>query len=265
MTTGELRSVITQPATRVQCAVEGTLVTELVAEAAGQAGMLPWLSDTLLETWRRRRGNALTLTGYQASGGIGGALARAAEHQYELLDADQRTQAKYLFRRLTDRGEGRRRVPRVELDSEDSVLARLVAARLVTVDADTVEITHDALVTAWPRLRDWLAEDVEGLRIHRHLTGATAAWQELGRDPGALYRGTRLDIVRDWAVSTGAVLTQVEREFLRASLSNRAHEDAALRRRSRRLRQLIAILAVLLIVATTAVVYAANGLESAAH
>ena len=54
------------------------------------------------------------------------------------------------------------------------------------------EITHEALIRCWLRLRDWLAEDREGLRLHRQLTEATGAWESLHRDPGVLYRGTEL-------------------------------------------------------------------------
>ena len=46
----------------------------------------------------------------------------------------------------------------------------LVAARLVTADGEQVELAHESLIQAWPRLRSWLDEDVEGQRTLRHLT-----------------------------------------------------------------------------------------------
>ena len=64
-----------------------------------------------------------------------------------------------------------------------AVLADLIDARLVTADADTVEITHETLLTAWPRLRQWLTEDRAGLRIHRDLTDAAHDWQHAGPRP----------------------------------------------------------------------------------
>ena len=54
------------------------------------------------------------------------------------------------------------------------------AARLLTFDVDpsdrepTVEVAHEALLRHWPRLRGWLDEDREALRVHRHLTDAAA-------------------------------------------------------------------------------------------
>ena len=45
------------------------------------------------------------------------------------------------------------------------VLERLAAARLLTLDADWVDVAHEALIRCWPRLRGWLAADREGLRL----------------------------------------------------------------------------------------------------
>lgn len=69
------------------------------------------------------------------------------------------------------------------------MLEQLVRARLLTVDGDTVDLAHEALIGAWPRLRGWVDEDRERLRLHRRLTEAARTWQQLDRDAGALYRG----------------------------------------------------------------------------
>ncbi|MEV8632074.1 hypothetical protein AB0395_10490 [Streptosporangium sp. NPDC051023] len=266
MTTDELRRAIVQPAVRAGCAVETSLLTTLVAQVNGRVGVLPLLSHALLETWRRRRGNAMTLAGFQAAGGLHGALAQTAESLYATLDPHQQRLVKNLFQRLTALGEGtedtKRRIFRRELDTGDpdtsTVLERLAGARLLTLDRDSVEISHEALIGAWPRLRDWLAEDREGLRVHRRLTEATDAWESLGRDPGALYRGVRLAQAQSWIETSDAALTPRERDFLDASLSARAAEQNAGRLHTRRLRQLVAALTVLLVLAVTAVVYAAD-------
>ncbi|WP_329062296.1 nSTAND1 domain-containing NTPase [Amycolatopsis sp. NBC_01480] len=269
MTTAELRDVIVQPAVHADCAVEGALLAELVAEAGGRPGVLPLLSHVLLETWRRRRGNTLTLAGYLAAGGIQGALAQTAEDIHADFDAGQQRLVKQLFLRLTTLGDGtgntKRRIHRSELEPADdatgAVLTRLAEARLVTIDADTVDLTHESLVTAWPRLREWLTEDRESLRVHRRLTEATAVWESLGRDPGVLYRGTRLGIAKDRAGDLS--LTAREREFLRASITADETDQAAARRRNRRLRQLVALLAVLLLLAAATTGYAVHAQNQA--
>jgi hypothetical protein len=56
-----------------------------------------------------------------------------------------------------------------------------VRARLVTTSADTATIAHESLVRAWPRLRSWLDEDVEGQRVLQHLQVAADGWDAAGR------------------------------------------------------------------------------------
>lgn len=264
MSVDELRRAITLPAGRTGCIVESALVTQLVADAGSQPGVLPLVSHALLETWRRRRGATLTLAGYNAAGGIHHAIARSAENAYTALAPAQQVVARQIFLRLTALGDTtpdtKRRVSLRELDTDDPdtavVLERLTQARLLTLDTGGVEIAHEAMIRAWPRLRNWLAEDREGLRIQRQLIDATDAWELVDRDPGALYRGTRLSLARDWARTGGSALTARERTFLEASAEAEAGERAAAARRTRRLRQAVALLSVLLLLATAAVAYA---------
>lgn len=251
----ELRQAITGPARESGCALEGALLTTIAADAAGQAGALPLVSHALLETWRRRRGNTLTLAGYQAAGGIDGALAATAERTYAALTDDERHAARDLFLRLTAFGEGtehtRRRVARAELAPDaDSLLDILARARLITLAESTVDLAHEALIRAWPRLTRWLTDDRDGLRVHRQLTEAAGTWQALNRDDGALYRGVRLAFAREWATDRDPHLTPAEREFLDASARYADVEQAAVARRARVLRYLTAGLAVLLVVAS---------------
>ncbi|MBP2329605.1 WD40 repeat protein/energy-coupling factor transporter ATP-binding protein EcfA2 [Kibdelosporangium banguiense] len=266
MNTDELRAVITGPAVRFGYSVEGALAARLIGDATGQPGVLPLVSHALRETWRRRRGNALTLAGYDAAGGIQRAIARTAEQAYASLDGEQQRIARQIFGRLVALGEGtedtKRRIDRSELDHGNPdtavVVDALVLARLLTVDADNVEIAHEALIRCWPRLRDWLTEDRDGLRIHRQLTEAAQAWDALDRDPGALYQGTRLDLARDWANTPPqrAHMNALEQKFLDAS-------NHAAQRRTRRLRQLVAALATLLVLAMAASVVAIQQRQTA--
>jgi WD40 repeat protein len=266
MSTDELREAITQPAIRAGCAVETALVARLMADAADRPGVLPLLSHALLETWKRRRGNALTVAGYEATGGIRGAIALSAENVYCGLTPARQRLARVLFLRLIALGDAtvdtRRRIPHSELDLANpdtaTVLEHLAAARLITLGQDSVELSHEALIRSWPRLAGWLEDDREGLRVHRQLTEATSTWQALNRDPDACYRGTRLARARDWALHNGHALTPREREFLDASLAGLVHEQRTARRRVLRRRQLLALLGVLVLVAGTALVFAAR-------
>ncbi|HEV8563075.1 MAG TPA: XRE family transcriptional regulator [Actinophytocola sp.] len=267
MTADELRGAITEPAVRAGCRVETALVARLIADATGQPAVLPLVSHALLETWRHRRGTTLTLAGYEGVGGVLHAIARSAEDMYTSLDGVQQDAARRLFLRMIALGDGtedtKRRIRRDQLDDCEAVVDTLAAARLITVDRDTVELAHEALIRHWPRLRTWLTEDRDGLRIHRELTEATDAWESLNRDSGALYRGTRLTRADTWAATQNGNLSSREREFLRISLSTQTREQAATLRQTRRLRRLVALLAVLLVLAAVAVGYAVRAEQSA--
>ncbi|WP_433273751.1 hypothetical protein ACQPZF_19890 [Actinosynnema sp. CS-041913] len=255
MTMDELRRAVTQPAVRAGYVVENDLLATLMAHAGGRPGVLPLLGHALLETWRRRRGTSLALSGFEAAGRIDGALAQTAETIHLAFSARQQTVARDLFVRLTALGEGtedtKRQVGWDELDADDPdlavVLERMAAARLITLDRNTVDITHEALIQAWPRLRNWLAEDRDALRAHRRLTEAAEAWEVLDRDPGALYRGARLALAADLAARGHTVLSARERAFLDESAAAEEHEHAASVRRTRRLRRLVVALSVLLL------------------
>ncbi|MEV1085138.1 hypothetical protein AB0I98_44165 [Streptomyces sp. NPDC050211] len=268
MTRAELREAIVKPAAAHGLVVERALTARVVDEVADEPGGLPLMSHALLETWRRRKGGRLDVAGYEAAGGVRGAIARTAEELYDDLPPTQAEHARRILLRLITPGEGaedtRRPVDRTELEldaiRDSDVLERLVRARLITIDDDTVDLAHEALITSWPRLRGWIDEEREHLLVHRHLTAAASEWEALGRDPGALYRGTRLATAGEHFVAARlqAELTEREAEFLTASLDARAEERRSAARRDCRLRGLAIGLALLLLVATVVGVLAAQ-------
>jgi WD40 repeat protein/DNA-binding SARP family transcriptional activator/class 3 adenylate cyclase len=269
MRDSELRRTVELPAQRAGLEIEGGLVDVIVSEVAGRAGALPLLSTALAETWERRKARVLTLAGYRAAGGVNGALARMAEDAYAGLPAGPRGATRRLLLRLCDYGEEgdltlRRHLPLDEAIDEDDTDARtaletLAERRLLTIDSDSVEVAHEALLREWPRLRTWLDEDVQGRRLHRRLHDAARSWDAAGHDPSELYRGTRLGAVTDWAAHHDDELSQTERAFLDASQAQSDQELAGARRQAtararsnRRLRTLLAGIGVLLVVAIVA-------------
>jgi WD40 repeat protein len=259
MTDAELRRAIAEPARRAGLVLEDGLADAVCAEAGAEPGALPLVSTAMAETWARRDGMTLTLAAYRDTGGVHGALARLADDVYAGLDEDGQALARRLFLRLAEPGEGtddvRRRMPREEFiagPAGEDVLDAFVGRRLLVADAGSVEVAHEALLREWPRLRAWLEEDRDGRRLHRQVTEAAAAWAAEGRDPAALYRGTRLGAAEDWAASHIDALNAAEREFLNTSAAAQQQELSSARRTARRLRSLAGAMAVFLAVALAA-------------
>ncbi|MEU9579213.1 nSTAND1 domain-containing NTPase [Streptomyces chilikensis] len=286
MSRAELREAIVRPAVAGGLIVERSLTDRLLDEVEGAPGGLPLMSHALLETWRHRSGRALTEAAYEAAGGLHGAVVRTAEQVYGELTPPQAELTRRILLRLVAPGWGatligrsrelgggapdtRRPTEHAELDlgspaDTRAVLERLVRARLITFDDGVVDLAHEALITAWPRLRAWIDAERDRLRVHRSLSEAARTWQALGRENAALYDGSRLQAARE-AFPQDAVrphgtapadredhhddeLTSLERQFLTASIRRR-------HRAARRRRTVVAVLAALVLLATgTAVV-----------
>src|SRR5262245_11834234 len=259
----ELRRAIELPARAAGLRVEPRLVSALVGDVAEEPGGLPLLSAALVELWQRREGRTLRHEVYERSGGVSGAVARLAEDAYRRLSAAERLRARPLLLRLAgadeEQAEGfvRRRAPpeALELDRDDGApraLAVLPQSRLLTVDEEAAEVAHEALLREWPRLREWLAEDAEGRRLHQHLIVAAGEWRDSGRDPAELYRGARLASALDWAAGHEPELNELERSFLEESRAASERQAERQRRSNRRLRALLAGVGVLLAAAVVA-------------
>ncbi|MBV9728842.1 MAG: hypothetical protein JO309_05440, partial [Pseudonocardiales bacterium] len=274
MSDTELRAAILYPAQDVGLDVETGLVELLLrdlgdtATPAGERGMasydagrLPLLAHALRATWQQRHGHILTVDGYRTTGGIHRAVATTAEGVFTGLDPAGQHAARILFLRLIKIGDGtedtRRRLARADLlrgldpGSVVPVVDAFTRGRLLTQEQDTVEITHEALVRAWPRLRQWIDSDRAGNLIRQELDEATAVWTRDGRDTAGLYRGSRLEAARIWATSHAheGDLSPTASAFLAAS--------TAQERRSVRLRRaVLVVLSVLALVASGAAVVA---------
>ena len=271
MSQNELREAILYPAQDMGLDIEPGLVELLLSDLGAttadgyEAGRLPLLAHALRTTWQQRHGHTLTVDGYRVTGGIQQAVATTAEHIFTCLEPVDQQTARTLFLRLVTIGDSdqgaRRRVAQTDLTrvgfntgSAVMVINAFTQGRLLTQSQDSVEISHEALLSAWPRLQGWIDDDRAGLLIRQHLIDAAAAWCKDGRDPSGLYRGTRLAIARDWAVSGASPggMDAVTAEFLQASLRLEEHERLTVRRRTRRLRMLAGALALLLVAALAA-------------
>jgi hypothetical protein len=194
MSRNNLREVIEEPARRVGAQIESTLVEEILDEMDGQPGSLPLLEYALLEVWRRRESESLTMKAYQESGGVKTALARRADAIFESFTLTQQDIVRRVMLRLTQPGEGtddtRRRATMSELITHaeesalvENVIKELTDARLLTtsggphIEARIVDVSHEAIIRGWPRLRRWIEENRAGLRILLRLSESAQEWQ----------------------------------------------------------------------------------------
>ncbi|WP_148571212.1 helix-turn-helix domain-containing protein [Nocardioides caldifontis] len=262
-----LRRVVEEPAARAGRPPEPELVALLLRDVvpAGRLpdpSALPLLSHALLATWERARGARLTVADYLEVGGVAGAVQRTAEELYAALSPEGQRRARRLFAQLVNVDEEgaatRRRAGFDDLDDDPGtreVAETFVDGRILTVTETTVEVSHEVLLTAWPRLRAWLAEDREALLLRRRLGRAAEDWVRSGRDPALLAVGPQVERVRAAAeAAPGGGLTPLERSYVEATTALHERQQRLEERRARRVR--IGVVAVALLALATSVLSA---------
>lgn len=251
MAEADLRRAITGPADVAGLSIEpgliDTILSPLRSPAGGyDAGALPLLSQAMLTIWEHREDDRLTGRGYALTGGVTQAVATSAEAAYADLDPGRRRLARHVFHRLTavsrDGRLARRTVQRPDLhaghsDREragtDRILDVFAARRLIVVDDSGVQIAHDVLLHAWPRLRGWLEADLSDHALYNQLVDAAGEWAGHGRSASFLFRGERLAAVQSartrWQADPDRfpALTDTTRLFLAAGAAPRSAAGAA--------------------------------------
>jgi WD40 repeat protein len=232
-----LRRAVVQPALRCGYRFEDEeLADEILAEVEGERGALPLLAFALARLWEKRdRENGLiTRQAHRDIGGVGGALARHAEALMERLGPERHGIVREIFRNLvTAQGT------RVARDTDellsvfhepqrevaDEVLRELIDDRLLTsYEAPTedgpgrqrVEIIHESLLRAWPRLVRWQAQDAEGALLRDQLRQAAQTWQEHGSSDDVLWTGSAYREFAVWRERYTGGLSELEEAFARA-------------------------------------------------
>jgi WD40 repeat protein len=279
LTAEGLRRAVVEPARKLGYRFEDeALVDEMVESVEGARGALPLLAFAVSRLWekRDRQRKLLTRAAYEEIGGVAGALAQHAEATMDRIGPERQNVVREIFRNLVTAQGTRAVAEREELLSAfphkreaEEVLRQLIDARLVTsyeirhaegvsgpapeesaagqraTDGAThrVEVVHESLLKAWPRLVRWQAQDEEGAVLRDQLKQAAHLWEEKGRTSDLLWTGTAFQEYVLWRDRYAGALTALEEDFARA-MAERAQ-------RQRRFRRLVAasIVAAALVVA----------------
>ncbi len=273
MNADELHEAITEPARKAHLSLEPGLEQMVIRDVCGpdgqsqtEAGALPLLSHALAATWQNRQRNKLTVAGYAKAGGVAGALTTTAEAVLLALTPEEQAAARQIVMRLIHIGDDTRdtRRPRSRLDlldfptdrqkAAETAFSALTTARLITIDSDTANLAHEALITGWPRLREWIEEDRAGQLIVQRLERAAEEWEAHHRDSHLLYAGTQL--ANADAITAGDhSLTRRGSAFLQKSRENQVDQN---RRRKNLRRVLVLLTVVALVSAVVAGIFARN-------
>ena len=230
-----LRQVLVKPARRCEYEFEDEeLVEEMLADVAGERGALPLLAFAAARLWelRDRRRRLLTREAYEEIGGVGGALAQHAETLLLGLGPEHVGLARDLFRHLLtpDGTRAARDVEDLLSLTEDreamaQVMSRFVDGRLLTRfdvqdgGGQRVEIIHESLLSAWPRLVRWQTQDADNAQLRDQLRRSAKLWEERGRPEDLLWTGTSYLEYLAWRGRAVGSLTASEQGFAAAMVA----------------------------------------------
>ena len=224
----ELRLAIQEPARQVGLTFEAGLVERIVEKAGDEPGHLPLLEFVLRRLWEDRRGGELHHEAYEAMGQLEGAIAKKAESLYVSLSEGDQRRVQQIFLRLVRPGEGeadtRRRATLGEVGEEGRSLAKtladerlLVTSRIDGRAEETIEVSHEALIRHWKRLKDWVEADRRFLAWQQRLSASIEQYEKSKENPDFLLRGFPLTEALEWLKKKPVSFSTRERQFVTAS------------------------------------------------
>ena len=265
-----LREAIVRPAEDVGVFVETALVERLVADAAGEPGILPLIQETFVLLWEKVERRFLPLRAYDSlilprsaygamgvihRSGLQVAIALRADSVYNSLPPAQLPIARRIFLRLIQFGEGRADTRRQQtlatlhssvdaLEAFEMTVECLTENRLLTMtgaekgaerSSSKVDIAHEALITAWPLLQTWLHERRDAEQIRRRLENHATEWVRLGRGEGGLFDPIELLEADRWLSSADA--TELGYDEALPALAQKSHDAIEAEEKSKKEQQ----------------------------
>lgn len=229
MQVDDFASVIEGPAKIAGLELGPGLVQTMISDTA-TSDALPLLAFTLRELYEGfGEDKRLTLEKYRDQlGRLDGCIARAAEAVLsaeplaEKEVSDLRTAFLSMVRVADNDQYAKQPVQWKNLPASiHDVLERFVTARLLISGGDTngrtIEVAHEALFRAWPRLVGWLEDDKTFLIWKQRLNNTIKEWNKNQRAPDLLLRGLPLREALDWLKKKSDLFSAPERQFVMAS------------------------------------------------
>jgi hypothetical protein len=248
LTGGALHRALVEPARGEGYEFEDPdLAVEMTGSVEGERAALPLLAFAVARLWemRDRERRRLTRAAYERIGGVAGALAQHADETLARIGPAREGVVREIFRNLVTAQGTRTACRRDEMLSalphggRAQVLEELVGARLLTsfeangtageARPGRIEIVHESLLHAWPRLARWRAQDEEGAVLRDQLKQAAHLWEEKGRTSDLLWTGTAFREFELWRERYAGSLTEIEEDFAR-SMAGKARRKRRLMR-----------------------------------
>ncbi len=222
MTREQKKLVIEGPVAVGGAKITARLTQRLLNDMGDRPDQLPVLQHALMRTWdywvkNRKSGNdPLDFIHYEAIGTVNEALSRHADEAYFELNEEQQFICEKLFKTITEKlseGDGIRRPTRLDeiaaiADVDTEVLKPVInkfrekgrallmpPAEVPLSDNSIIDISHEALMRVWYKLREWVEEESASAKMYLQLSEAAKEYQS---GMGALLRPPNLQVAIEW-------------------------------------------------------------------
>ena len=199
----EYREAILGPITVAGASVEKQFVQKILNDIVKLPDQLPIMQHALLRTWEQHfqnksRKTPLTVSDYDATGGVQNALSIHADEAYRELNEEGRRICEKLFKTITEKGEDSLGVRRPSTVREIASIAGVTAKEVLEVveifrspgrsfltpaspdpiDAESIiDITHESLIRNWELLEKWVDEEAASVQMYNQLAEKSALYQ----------------------------------------------------------------------------------------
>ena len=212
--------------------------------------LLEHVLSLLYEEQAIRGDQILRWSDYRKLGELKGALAQHAERIFATLESSEQKAFPLVMRHLVTLGQGEEEVPNrrtvpyrdfmpLGQTTDDAkadakgFIDQFIQARLLVADTDphgemTVSVAHEALLREWKRVREWLIENREFLRMRDRLDASLKLWLSRGGQKDDLLRpGLALAEGEKLAADFASSLSERQASYVRASVIERERLRAA--------------------------------------
>ncbi len=289
LTSEELKKVIHLPAAKWGTEIEPGLEKQLLRDVVEKTYQLPLLQHVLSSIWdywlEQNVDKPLSLSEYEAVGGIDNSVAISAEEAYKELSENGRKLCENIFKALTEKISENIEVSNRLSVSELAFTTRSSTEEVIEViecfrqpgrklflprhdvelgQESIIELSHESLVKLWGRLQSWVDDEFESVYIYLQLAESSRLYQmgksELLSEPElrrALLWKEKYQPTYQWAKRHN---TAFERTMQYLSLSHEAYEYNEYKKyirakRSAKLRKAFTLTAIILGLLTVGMVF----------
>ncbi len=204
MTRDSFREVITGPVRNAGAKIDEELVEVLLNDVNLSADQLPVLQHALMRTWNRWKEleepeRPMSLSDYYSIGTMKDTISRHADEEFEKLTPEGKRICEKLFKLITGKGSDNKgiRYPSnfrtvmsaVPCTAEElsEVINRFRDPSISVItpyyniplnDDSIIDLSHESLIRLWDRLKGWVDEEAESVRMYLRLSEASALYQQ---------------------------------------------------------------------------------------